>query len=135
MTFDRSEFQQRMKARTTRVNAAALHSYAREALEAEKLTGDPAWDQFKERIQSGLSSLEAHMAAIDAEWHGPRAVSGDALLALKMDYALKAAQRDILKAIVEMPYEVIRTGEAATKLLAEIGILSADESPRADSAA
>lgn len=122
MTFDRSQFASLAeRKRNERQDRPRLELVAQAAVKANLLTGSPHWDTFLTYIQSAVDATERQLKGFEAKLSDPAIVNPDDMMRAKIWASECRGRRDALLAVLSLPADLMKAGEAARTVLERLG--------------
>ena len=106
-------------ARDRRI-APQAEQVLRAELAVNAVTGDPNWDRLLEMIQATLNDARQAKVAHEAAAMDPRVVDPAVMMQHKVQALLMAERVKVLEAVIAIPAELKRNGDAARDLLARL---------------
>ena len=124
MALERSEYRQSVADHAAKRSAAHdghhLRLLERAALEARAVTGEPHWDYYLTCLQGAIEQTETQSAQLRENLCDPTIVNHDQIMTLKLALAECRGRLKAWTVARDLPKELMKSGDTATDLLAEI---------------
>lgn len=118
MTFDRNDFEKSLK-KTPAVNRPLLEEIVRSAPKMEVLTGSEEWDNYLTYLQTALDMTIGQLEYTNNLMLDPNSWDNESLMKTKMNLLRLREKKEVLEFVMQMPKELIETGEIAKNQLLE----------------
>lgn len=119
MTFDRDDFEKSLKEKKPSVSQPLLEEIVRSAPKMELLTGSEEWDQYLTYLQSALDMTIGQLEYTNNLMLDPNSWDNESLMKTKMNLLRLREKKEVLEFVMQMPKELIETGEIAKNQLLE----------------
>lgn len=113
----RDEYQNRPEAKKPDGQRPLLEMLRQTAIRTELLTGSPEWDSFLGYAQAAMEETEAQLQGWIVFITNPVIVDRDQIMQAKIALAECKGRIDAWKAVIELPKDLIETGNKAKGLL------------------